>query len=106
MFCFGSVLIPAWTKFIEKIAATRINGPCIKKILIHTFSHLCALGVKKKNSHFERQLLAGICNSVWVWWLIMGWIPGWGSLWMVHPSVSAPNFVSVTPSMDVLLSEY
>jgi hypothetical protein len=34
--------------------------------------------------------------------LIMGWIPGYGSLWMVHPFVSAPNFVSVTPSMGVL----
>jgi hypothetical protein len=32
----------------------------------------------------------------------MGWIPGYGSLWMVHPLVSAPNFVSVTPSMGVL----
>jgi hypothetical protein len=32
----------------------------------------------------------------------MGWIPGWGSLWMVLRSVSAPNFVSVTPSMDIL----
>ena len=29
----------------------------------------------------------------------MGWIPGWSGLWMVLPSVSAPNFVSVTPSM-------
>jgi hypothetical protein len=28
---------------------------------------------------------------------IMGWIPGWGSLWMVHSFDSAPNFVSVTP---------
>jgi hypothetical protein len=43
--------------------------------------------------------LAGICNSVWVWWLFMGWIPGWGSLWMVLPSISVPNFV--TPSMLV-----
>ena len=34
----------------------------------------------------------------------MGWIPGWGSLWMVHPFVSAPNFVSVTPSMGILVS--
>jgi hypothetical protein len=25
----------------------------------------------------------------------MGWIPGYGSLYMVHPFVSAPNFVSV-----------
>ena len=23
-----------------------------------------------------QQNLAGICTSVWVWWLIMGWIPG------------------------------
>jgi hypothetical protein len=32
----------------------------------------------------------------------MGWTPGWGSLWMVHPLVLAPNFVSATPSMDIL----
>jgi hypothetical protein len=34
--------------------------------------------------------------------LIMGWIPGYGSLYMVHPFISSPNFVSVTPSMGVL----
>jgi hypothetical protein len=33
----------------------------------------------------------------------MGWITRWGSLWMVLPSVSAPNLVSVTPSMGSLL---
>jgi hypothetical protein len=49
-----------------------------------------------------QQNLAGICNSVCVWWLIMGWIPGWGSLWIVHPFVLAPNIVSVIPSMGVL----
>jgi hypothetical protein len=49
-----------------------------------------------------QQNLAGICNSVWVWWLFMGWIPRWYSLWMVLPSVSALNFVSVTPSMGIL----
>jgi hypothetical protein len=32
----------------------------------------------------------------------MGWIPGYDSLLMVHPFVSAPNFVSVTPSLGVL----
>jgi hypothetical protein len=41
-------------------------------------------------------------KSVWVWWLIMGWIPKSGSLWIVHPFVLAPNFVSVTPFMDIL----
>ena len=32
-----------------------------------------------------QQNLAGIFNSVCVWWLIMGWIPRLGSLWIVHP---------------------
>jgi hypothetical protein len=50
-----------------------------------------------------QQALVGICNSVWVWWLFMGWIPRWGSLWMVILSVSAPNLVSVTPSMGITL---
>jgi hypothetical protein len=51
-----------------------------------------------------QQNLTGIFNSVWVWLLFMGWIPGRGSLWMVYPSVSAPNFVSVTPSMGILFT--
>jgi hypothetical protein len=46
--------------------------------------------------------LAGISNSVCVWWLIMGWITGCGSLWMVIPSVFALNVVSVTSSMGIL----
>jgi hypothetical protein len=49
-----------------------------------------------------QQNLSGICNSVCIWWLIMGWIPVWGSLWVVFPSISALNFVSVTPSMGIL----
>ena len=49
-----------------------------------------------------QQALVGICYSVWVWWLYMGWIPRWGSVWMVILSVSAPNFVSETPSMGIL----
>jgi hypothetical protein len=32
----------------------------------------------------------------------MGWIPMWGSLWMNHPFVLVPNFVSVTPSIGIL----
>jgi hypothetical protein len=27
-----------------------------------------------------QQNLAGVCNGVCFWWLIMGWTPGWGSL--------------------------
>ena len=53
-------------------------------------------------SDFCHQALVSIHNSVWVWWLYMGWIPRWASLWTVIPPVSAPHFVSVTPSMGIL----
>jgi hypothetical protein len=32
----------------------------------------------------------------------MGWIPTWGSLWMVLSSVSSLNFISVNFSMGIL----
>ena len=46
--------------------------------------------------------LLGIYNSVCFWWLYMGLIPRWGSLWTAFPLVSAPHFVSVTPLMGIL----
>ena len=68
---------------------------------------LCLLGpglVSQETaiSGFFQQNLASVCNGVSIWMLIMGWIPGYGSLYMDHPFISAPNFVSVTPSMGVL----
>jgi uncharacterized membrane protein len=32
----------------------------------------------------------------------MGWIPRWGILWIVHPFILAPSFVSVIPFMCIL----
>ena len=49
-----------------------------------------------------QQNLSGIWNSVWIWWLYIGWILRWGRLWIVFPSISAPNSVSVTPSIGIL----
>jgi hypothetical protein len=39
-----------------------------------------------------QQALFGIHSNVCIWWLYMGRIPRWGSLWMTFPSVSAPHF--------------
>jgi hypothetical protein len=66
--------------------------------------HMCLLGpgLVSQGTGISRSLqqrLASVCHGVIVWMLTMGWIPGYGSLYMVHPFVSAPNFVSVTPSM-------
>jgi hypothetical protein len=71
----------------------------------HPLLYLPGTGIASQETAISgsfQQNLAGICNSICIWWLIMGWIPGWGSLWMVHPFVSAPIFVSVTPSMGIL----
>ena len=79
----------------------------IKNTVLRMGTLLCLLGsgiVSQETaiSGSFQQNLASVCNGVSVWKLIMGWIPGYGSLYMVHPFVSAPNFVSVTPSMGVL----
>jgi hypothetical protein len=65
----------------------------------HPLLYLPGTGIASQETAIPgslQQNLSGICNSVWVWWLIMGWIPRWGSLWIVHPFVLAPNFVSHT----------
>ena len=49
-----------------------------------------------------QQACPSIHNSIQVYWLHMGLIPRWGSLWMAFPSVSAPHFVSITPPMGIL----
>jgi hypothetical protein len=71
----------------------------------HPLLYLSSTGIASPEAAISgsfHQNLAGIYNGVWLWWLIMGWIPRWGSLWMVYPFLSAPNFVSVTPSMGIL----
>ena len=51
---------------------------------------------------FQHALL-GIHNSVHIWWLYMGWIIRWGSLWMDFTSVSALQFVSIVAPVSILL---
>jgi hypothetical protein len=71
----------------------------------HPLLYLTGTGIASHETAITgspQQNLPGICNSVWVWWLIMGWTPGWGSLCIVHPFISAPNFVSVTPFMGIM----
>jgi hypothetical protein len=53
-------------------------------------------------SHILRFIFVNIHKKKVQSWLIMGWIPRWSSLWMVHPFVLAPKFVSVTPSIGIL----
>ena len=92
---------------LGSFSSSSIGGPLSHIIddCVHPLLYLPGTGIVSQETAISgsfQQNLAGICNSVWVWCLIMGWIPRWGSLWMVHPFILAPNFVSVTPSMGVL----
>lgn len=42
-------------------------------------------------------MLLGISNCIWIWHQQIGWIPRWGNLWIVFPSVSAPLSVPAFP---------
>jgi hypothetical protein len=89
---------------LATFSSSSIGGPVLHPIADceHPLLFLPGTGIASQETAISgsfQQNLAGICNSVWVWWLIMGWTPGWGSLWMVHPFIEAPNSVFVTPSM-------
>ena len=88
-------------------SSSSIGGPVVHPISNWEHPPLCLLGpgiVSQETaiSGSFQQNLASVCNGVSVWKLIMGWISGYGSLYMVHSFISAPNFVSVTPVMGVL----
>jgi hypothetical protein len=88
------------------LSSSSIGDPVTHPIANCEHPLLCLLGpsiVSQETaiSGSFQQNLASVCNGVSVWKLLMGWIPGYGSLKMVHPFITAPNFVSVTPSVGV-----
>ena len=106
-YCCSSYRVTDPFNSLGTFSSAFIRGPVFHPIddSEHPFLYLPGTGIASQEiaiSGSFQQNLAGICNSVWVWWLIMGWTPGWSRLWMVHPFISAPNFVSVTPSMGAL----
>jgi hypothetical protein len=93
--------------FLDTFSCSSIGGPVFHSIddNEHPLLYLPGTGTASQGTAILgsfQQNLAGIYNSVCVWWLIMGWILGWGNLWMVHPFVSAQNFDSVTHYMGIL----
>jgi hypothetical protein len=75
---------------LHAFSSFSIGGPVLHLIddCEHPLLYLPDTGIASYETAITgslQQNLSGICNSVWVWWLIMGWIPKWGSLWIVHP---------------------
>jgi hypothetical protein len=92
---------------LDPFSISPIGNPVLSPVLGWENTQLYLSGTGRASqetaiSGSSQQVLVGIHNSDWVWWLYMGWIPRWVSLWMVFPSVSAPHLVSVSPPMDIL----
>jgi hypothetical protein len=107
LYCCSSYRVADPFSSLSTFSSSFIGGPVFHLIddCEHQLLYLPGTGMASQKTAISgscQQNLSGICNSVCVWWLFMGWFPGWDSLWMVLPSVSAPNFVSVTTSMGIL----
>ena len=106
-YCCSTYRVAVPFNSLGTFSGSFIGGPVIHPIVNCEHPLLCLLGpgiVSQETaiSGSFQQNLASVCDGVSVWRLIVGWIPRYGSLQMDHPFVSAPNFVSVTPSIGVL----
>jgi hypothetical protein len=86
-----------------------IGGPVFHPIDVceHPLLYLPGPGIASKETAISgscQQNISGICSTVWIWWLFVGWIPEVGavSVWSFLPSFSTLKFVSLTHSMGIL----
>jgi hypothetical protein len=106
-YCYSTYRVADSFSSLCTFSSSSIAGPVFHPIADyeHPLLYLPGTGVASQERAISgscQESLSGICNSVWVWWLYMVWIPRWGSLWMVFASVLTLNFVSVIPSMGIL----
>ena len=71
---------PASTSSLDAFSSSSIGGPVFHAIADyeHTLLYLPGTGISSHEiaiSGSFQQNLAGMCNGVFVWWVIMGWIP-------------------------------
>jgi hypothetical protein len=93
--------------FLGAFSSFSVGGPVFHPIddCEHPLLCLPGSGIASQETAISgsfQQNLPGICNSIWVWRLIMGCIPRWDSFWIVHLFILAQNFVIVTPFMGIL----
>ena len=105
LYCCSSYKVADSFSSLDTFSSSLIRGPVFYSIddCEHPLLYLPGIGIaslERAMSGSCQQNCSGICNSVL--WFYMGWIPRWGSLWMVFLSILALNFVSVTPSMGIL----
>ena len=69
--------------------------------------YLSGSGITSQESPISgscQQALPGIHSNIQDWWLYIGWIPRWGTLWMAFPSGSASHFISLFAPLSILFT--
>ena len=84
-YCCSTYRVADLFSSLSTISSSSIGGPVFHPIddCEHPLLYLPGAGIASYKTAIPgslQQNLSGMCNSVWVWWLIMGWIPRWGSL--------------------------
>jgi hypothetical protein len=84
-YCCSTYRVADLFSSLDAFSSSSIGVPVIHPIADCEHPLLCLLGpsiVSQETaiSGFFQQNLASVCNGVSVWRLIMGWIPGYGSL--------------------------
>jgi hypothetical protein len=79
-YCCSSYSVADPFSSLGNFSSSFIRGPVCHTIddCEHPLLYLPGTGIASQKIAISgscQQNLAGICNSVWVWWLFMGWIP-------------------------------
>jgi hypothetical protein len=82
-YCWASYRIAEPFSSLVTLSSSVFRGPMFhpKDDCEHPLLYLPGTGIASQERAIPgscQQNLAGICNSVWAWWLYMGWIPRWG----------------------------
>ena len=80
-YCSSSYSVADPFSSLGTFSSSSIGGPVFNPIddREHLLLYLPGIGKASQETAISgscQQNLAGVCNSVCIWWLIMGWIPG------------------------------
>jgi hypothetical protein len=82
-YCWSSYRVANPFSSLGIFSSSLFRGPVFHPIddCEHWLLYLPGTGITSQEIDISgscQQNLVGLCNNVWVWWLYMKWIPGWG----------------------------
>jgi hypothetical protein len=80
-YCYSTYRVADSFSSLGAFSSLSIGGPVLHSIddCEHPLLYLPGTGIASYETAIPgslQQNLSSICNSVWFWWMIMGWIPG------------------------------